>query len=679
VNYLLRNIVLIVLILYIKPLFAISSDWASSDVSKVRVISPYTAINDQKELTLGLEYKLNKGWKTYWKSPGDGGFAQNINWKNSKNIKNLYIEWPTPKKFEILGLNSIGYENKVLFPLVIEIINPNEDISLDLELNYLVCNNICIPGDARIFFDIPSGKGQTTSFHFDIEKAKSLLPQNNKNLTSLESLNVEAFKKNKSVVIKIIASTHEIFNNPKIFLHTFFGLPVVEEQRKYSMDLSEISSSFSFDKELFIKDEFEVEIVFVNNDLSYIFKDEVKLKKINNFQILDSVILFYFSSALLGGLILNFMPCVFPILSIKLLRFLQTDKKTVRVSFFTTSLGIITSFVLLALMFFIFKIINIDISWGMQFQQPYFLMMIFLILAIFMMSMFDLFQFRLPQIFSSLIFIDSYKTKFGKDFFNGFFATLLATPCSAPFIGTAVTFAFTQSSFVLFGIFIFMGIGMSSPYLLVTMFPFIINFLPKPGKWMIYVRYFLGFLLLLTIIWILSILNNFFNIYFLIILPLLFIVTFILLKTKIFKFIPIVIFIFIFYNLPLFEIFKKNNSNNLDDNWIDLFSVKIDDLIQTDQIVFLDITADWCATCKFNKINVLNSKKIKKLFKNNNTILLQADWTKPDKRINNFLNQYNKFGIPFNILISQSYPEGIIFSELLSEKDIIDGFNKINE
>ena len=201
--------------------------------------------------------------------------------------------------------------------------------------------------------------------------------------------------------------------------------------------------------------------------------------------------IYYVLISLIAGLILNVMPCVFPVLSIKLMSVLSSEKNNTIVSFITTAFGIITSFLLLGMMFIILQYFNISIAWGMQFQQPYFLIFITLIVFLFMMNMFGQFEINLPHTLSNLNVIGSSNKFFLKDFFNGFFATLMATPCSAPFVGTAITAAFTQNNMTGMSIFLFMGIGMSLPYLVFALFPKLIKFLPKPGKWMIYVKYFL--------------------------------------------------------------------------------------------------------------------------------------------------------------------------------------------
>ena len=657
--------------------FAISSDWSVSETSKVRLISPYSQ-NDAKNLLIGLEYEMEPGWKTYWKSPGDGGFAQSISWENSTNVKNVNILWPTPIEFEILGLTSLGYQNNIIFPLEVEIEDELQNTSLNLHVSFLICEDICIPGDARIFLNIPSGEKKLTDNYFNLERALSFLPEKDFNSSYLKNINANIYKNTNYSIIQVQFESDKVFVNPNIYLHTPFGLPVVKNSITYSKDNKFITAEFKFDNDLIAEEKFPLEIII--KDKNHNFQKLLNLQTGNNSLNSDNnnTYIYYLLISLLAGLILNVMPCVFPILSIKLMSIFNTDQHNARVSFLTTAFGIISSFVLLGFIFLLLQYLQVSISWGMQFQQPYFLVVITLIMFLFMMNMFGQFEITLPNKLSNIGFFGASNNKYLKDFFNGFFATLMATPCSAPFVGTAITAAFTQSYVMSISIFFLMGFGMSLPYLLIACFPKLINFIPKPGKWMIYVKYFLGLLLLATVIWLSNILLNFFNYNFIILCLILFLVLSYRQKIPYLKnTITFIVLLTIFSSSSL-RIFQQNLIFQYDKDWLNFFEVDINQVVQNDQIVFLDITADWCATCQFNKVNVLNSDSVKSLFKDNNMSLIRADWTRPNEKINIFLEKYDRFGIPFNAIFSKNFPNGILLSELLSEKEIVKAINRIN-
>jgi suppressor for copper-sensitivity B len=669
---LLRPFIYIVFVsFFCTNVIALSGDWSIGDSSKVRLISPYSQ-NNNKELLIGLEYEMDPGWKTYWKSPGDGGFAQNISWENSSNVNHLEVLWPTPREFEILGLTSLGYQNNVIFPLKLEITDESQDTFVNLHVNFLICKEICIPGDARVFIDIPAGNKEFTDNFFIMERALSFLPNNNFNSSYIKNINASVYKDN----VKIIAETDKSFFNTNIFLHTPFGLPVVKNSLIYSSNNKFITAEFKYESDLISKEQFPLEIIIQDANHNFINILDVQVKNILPPPKSNNNYIYYILISLLGGLILNVMPCVFPILSIKLMSVFSSEQTNARVSFFTTAFGIIFSFIILGLIFLFLQYFKFSISWGMQFQQPYFLIFITLVIFLFMMNMFNQFEIYLPSRISNFIPLNN--NLYLKDFFNGFFATLMATPCSAPFVGTAITAAFTQNYLIGMNIFLFMGIGMSSPYLLVASFPKLVNFLPKPGKWMVYVKYCLGLLLLATVIWLSNILLNFFNLSFLTLSLILFLILSYRKKISYFKnIITFLVILGIFY-LPSVKILQNNSTLKYDEKWLNFFEVDINQLLNKDEVIFLDITADWCATCQFNKVNVLNSNKIIKLFKENNVFLVRADWTRPNQKINVFLEKYERFGIPFNAFFSKKFPNGILLSELLSEKEIITAINQIN-
>ena len=678
VTKLLKIAIILALGLFSPAGYSLSSDWAISEKSKVRLISPTTASNNNNQLILALEYELEEEWKTYWKSPGGGGFPQKIIWNNSSNVKDIKILWPEPIEFEILGLKSIGYKDKVIFPLIVDIEDNQKQTNLNLNINYLVCRDICIPGNADIFLDLPSGDGEYTDYFFEIEKVLSTTLNNNIDFTPISNFSFKAIENNNSVIFDIEISTTSFFDDPKIFIHTPFGLPVVEPINNYSLDFQKLKTSFNFRLDQFNEKKFPIEIFFYDNNHSFKVEKNVEIENVDKNISTNNSLLYLLLISLLGGFILNLMPCVFPVLSLKLLSVINTEDKKIKSSFFITVLGIITSFLILGSFFAILKQINISISWGMQFQEPYFLMFILTIISMFFLNTLGLFQINLPSFLFSSKILNSGNNFYTKNFFNGFFATLLATPCSAPYLGTAVTAAFTQSTTYLFLIFFFMGIGMSLPYLIIAFFPGLISFLPRSGKWMIYFKYFLSILLFITIVWLLSILNNYFNYFFIVTFTVLLILISAILKFRIYQTPLIISLIIIFFLTPYLNSFQKINEENYkSNNWLDFNSKSIPEIIANNEIVFLDITADWCITCKFNKINVLNSKTVSDFFDSQEVTLIKADWTQPNEKINKFLKKYNKFGIPFNAFYSSKFPEGIVMNEILTEKQIFETYNKV--
>ena len=255
-----------------------SSDWSVSETSKLRLISPYSQ-NDSKNILIGLEYQMEPGWKTYWKSPGDGGFAQTISWDNSTNVKNVNILWPTPIEFEILGLTSLGYQNDVIFPLEIELEDKFKNTFLNLHVNFLICKEVCIPGDATLFLEIPSGEKKLTDNYFNLEKALSLLPEEDFNSSYIKEINLKTFSDDKRSTFQLQFKSDKVFYNPKIFLHSPFGLPVVKNSISYSNDNKRITTDFNFDKKLISENKFPLEIII--KDKNHNFKQVLDVQMQN--------------------------------------------------------------------------------------------------------------------------------------------------------------------------------------------------------------------------------------------------------------------------------------------------------------------------------------------------------------------------------------------------------------
>ena len=257
-----------------------------------------------------------------------------------------------------------------------------------------------------------------------------------------------------------------------------------------------------------------------------------------------------------------------------------------------------------------------------------------------------------------------------KEFLGGVFSTLLATPCSAPFLGTAVGFSMLGSPIIIISIFFFISIGFSIPYILCILFPNIIKVIPKPGEWMIKFRFFLGFLLLLSTGWLLNLLE----------LNLIFIFVFLsiiliasIIKGKFKKQLFFISFTIILLSSTVSYLNKSKE--NL--KWEKFNESNVYDYIKKNEIVFLDVTADWCITCQINKITTINSKKINRIFLENEIKLIQADWTKKDPKILEFISKFGRFGIPVNIIFSKKFNEGILLPEILSQDILTKDLRKV--
>jgi len=394
--------------------------------------------------------------------------------------------------------------------------------------------------------------------------------------------------------------------------------------------------------------------------------------------------------ALLGGFILNFMPCVLPVLSLKVMSLIKQSKKNhgqqAKKGFFITGLGILASFLLLALLTIILKESGQAFGWGIHFQNPHFLLFVFLVLVAFSASLCGIFEIDLPSGLGTWLIGHEGKGKI-KDFLSGVFATLLATPCSAPFVGTALSFALARNIEDIFLVFFCLGLGFASPYFLVASLPQRYIFLPKPGVWMVWVQTILGVFLALTALWIGWILTFHIPLWALVLSTSLALIALSLfwikhhrkptLKAWAFAAPLFLLAWSLSWVIPNEPTHKLESASPTLEIWQPFDPDAINALVNQGKIVFVDATAEWCVTCAVNKNLVINDPHITTLLARPDVIAMRADWTRQDPRITEFLQAYGRYGIPFNIVFGPKNSEGIPLPEILTLDAVQDAFKKV--
>ena len=328
------------------------------------------------------------------------------------------------------------------------------------------------------------------------------------------------------------------------------------------------------------------------------------------------------------------------------------------------------SFIALAFMAIVFKFLGKEIGWGMHFQSETFLFFFSILLLFFSLNLLGFFEIFLPdKILKSLQ--STSKNEYKNAFFTGTFATLLATPCSAPFLGTAIGFAFSQSNFSIMITFIILSMGFALPYIILMFSPKIINFFPKPGRWMNYLKFFLGLLVLLSSLWLFSmVFENYKTIFIIFLLISSLSLNKLLGKKKIF--LQIILPIFLFSTFW----FSFNEDKN---SWLTFEENKLSNFVKYNNLILVDITADWCITCQVNKFTTLNRENMISFLERNDVILFQADWTDKNDDILNYMKSFNRFGVPLNIVYGPKNKKGVVLSEILSEKIIKAAIQEVSE
>jgi suppressor for copper-sensitivity B len=386
--------------------------------------------------------------------------------------------------------------------------------------------------------------------------------------------------------------------------------------------------------------------------------------------------------AFIGGLILNIMPCVLPVLSIKIMSMVkstQLSKSKVRSSFFYTVMGILFSFMILAGFVVMLKTFGQTVSWGMQFQEPAFLIFLAIVVTIFAANQFGYFEVSLSGGLSNKI-NDKINAKGGNNsnignFLTGSFATLLATPCTAPFLSTAIAFALGSGADYIFLVFLFMGLGLAFPYILIMVAPSLIKIFPKPGAWMSKVKVILGILLILTSLWLVYVFAGNSGVYSatLLLFCLLFLFFFLrFYKTrnlsKVRSMLTVIYISAVTFVIPIYFANIHQEAATSRSDWLKFETGLIEKLVDDGNVVFVDVTADWCLTCKFNKARVVNP--MHQYFDNEKIKLIKADFTKPSKLINEYLSKNDAYAIPFNKVYGPAAKDGIKLPTILTEDSI---------
>ena len=678
--------------------YSASSEWQREEQVAVRLISAFDSVGGVKSVPFGLHFKLQHGWKIYWRSPGDAGLPPRLRWNGSSNIESVTIRWPIPQRFSVLGLQTLGYLDEVVLPIDIKLIEPGA-ATLKLQLEYLICEKICIPYVAAFELQLPAGKLKLSEHSNLLGRYRAKVPRNDDIYgLSFESAIVR-MNGEKKHEITFLARAKDAFTMPDVFIEgpagSFFGKPkVMVSQDEKTAELRVEAGGIS--RSNLEKDGLVVTLVDGNRSIEAKLHPNFKLTKIKDTtsagQESDFGLLIIAIFALIGGLILNVMPCVLPVLSIKILGILGNagkDTRAVRLGFLASAAGIIFSFVILAAGLMLVKASGNSIGWGIQFQQPVFLSFLCVVLGLFACNLFGMFEVRLPSRIGNLVSIRLQGDSFTKNFLIGALAALVATPCSAPFLGTAIGFALSQGWFEILLIFVFLGIGLAFPYLVVAVFPGMASVLPRPGSWMILVKYFLGFVLLATVTWLLFIIANLIGAAGAAVLgALIFTMGVFLALGKTWSpalgrssgaIVSIICLTAIFLPTIWGPVTRSNKDGiySATKGWGAFNTMKIQKLVAEGKTVLVDVTADWCITCQLNKRLVLDSREVVTALRSGSVIGMRADWTRPNDAISRYLESFGRYGIPFNVIYGPAKPNGVVLPELLTNNSLKEVFDQV--
>ncbi len=672
-----------------------ASDWARTDQTAVRLVSASDGVGQAESLPVGLQFELEPGWKTYWRTPGDAGLPVTVSWEGSENLAGADMSWPAPHRFTLFGLDTFGYEKEVVFPIEVKPQRRGEPVRLRAQVNYLVCETICIPYAAQLALDLPAGPPVPTKFAQLIDRYVARVPgDGTAHGLALESLGIAT--QGEGQRLEVTARSIFPFESPDLIVEApaglYFGAPAVEVTENGHH--ARLSLPVFTDEGAPPLSEASLTLTLVDGvrGLEQVVTPATGLPVTNGLPpaplppIPSGSLAFMLLLALLGGLILNLMPCVLPVLSLKLLGLVGHGgghMAAVRASFLASAAGVVTMFLVLAGALASLKSAGLAIGWGIQFQQPLFLTAMVLLLTLFACNLWGWFEIPLPAWLGRLGPRDKaagQQTSLAGSFVTGALATLLATPCSAPFLGTAVGFALAHGLREILAIFGAIGFGLALPYLLVAALPGLATRLPRPGRWMVVLRAALGLALAATSVWLLTILAAQRG-------P----VTALLvaglmvaaagaiwarrrLPQELRLASPAAVVLLAAAALlapgraPDPQSPAEIDAAGL---WQRFDPARIPVLLAEGKRVFVDVTADWCITCEVNKRLVLRDAEVVAVLSAPDIVAMRADWTRPDADIAHYLASFGRYGIPFNAVYGPNSASGVALPELLTKGDVL--------
>ena len=596
---------------------------------------------------LAINFKMDEGWHTYWSNPGDSGGPLEVSWDYPEGVIIEDVSWPTPKLIPYPPLITYGYEDEVNFVFKV-FKNPSSIIeNIKAKVDFLICADICIPESALLEIKLPLKASQP-----EIEKGLANLPS--------KQLKVNAYNEEEFILIDF--RHDEPIRNAYFFSDdNKFNYPEKHQLKKqssntYRMYLPKNHSSIS-----------SFSGVLKINDVGYFINANVANVAINNSDSYSISLYQAILFALLGGIILNLMPCVFPVIAIKALSFVAGGDNNSRIHGISYTGGVLFTFLAIASVLFLFKQAGESLGWGFQLQIPEvvgFLAIIMAFLGFILLSNVNIgFSFTDKNVANK----DSLFTSFS----TGALAVILASPCTAPFMGAALGYAIIQSSSISFAIFGALGLGFAIPYLVLSFNPKLINLLPKPGQWMETFKQLMAFPMFATSIWLVWVfaqqtgINDQLTLWLLLLmvgLGVWVMSTF----SKFYISVMLIMTMSIFAGLASIK-----GINNSDTKMLNLTENFEQELRKEGKPYFINFTAAWCITCKVNENTTLNKKSVKDFFKKNDVTYIEIDWTNRNADITKLLANYNRSGVPLYIFWTPGSDSPKVLPAILNESMIL--------
>jgi thiol:disulfide interchange protein len=639
------------------------------------------SMEPNNSILVGLEFELNKGWHTYWKNPGDAGGEASVVWELPLGFTASEILWPGPDPIPVEPLMTFGYEDRVTLLTKISTSSiASFPANISAQVSWYTCKDICIPQDASVDILITKGPLINSRDSSHLASVNKELPEEFPGTYRVEYLNEKYYLQAELTDSKSIESAY--------YFPEKYGITSYSEKQSLEVNDKNISLEIIPAKPSIQHDSFTgvLNIKDPQGD-NYYFIDQKLPNSIESGSMTDLSILTAIFFAFLGGLILNVMPCVFPILSIKILNFVEQSegsRKLMMQHGITFTAGVLVTFLSIAGLLLLLKSGGESIGWGYQLQSPLMVtLLIYLFVAIGIVFMSSL---VLGSGLASLSLMTRGYQDLTGSFLTGVLAVIVASPCTAPFMGSALGIALLQPGLSSIAIFVSLGLGFATPYLILSFSPSLLAFLPKPGPWMENLKQFMAFPMWGSALWLTWVLSGQVKneTVMLVLLGALLIAISLWLIEKIqtsegllswfIKTVAVSLVGLALWIAPTSYADTAGDEVSSEDVYS---QAVLDNLLNKQKLVFLNFTADWCITCKVNEAVSLKRKSVKLALKNKEITYLKADWTRKDPIIAKKLAEFGRTGVPLYLLYSSS-GEPKILPELLTEETLLGYIDELN-
>ena len=630
-----------------------------ADVSLIKVSN----ISDPDKNLIGIKMDMQKNWHTYWKNPGDSGGPIKVQWNTESNLKINDIQWPAPQLIPYEPLMTYGYKDFVIFPFKYTKTNKKDSL-VEVNIDFLICDDICVPEKAFIKTSLSQISEDSLLLKWNQEVPSIVLPVLAK--INDDFIELRFSKKNEINLINFFIENENVVNHAQKQI-------LKEEENNWLLKVPLIDD---YEEPENIKG-----VLSINNSINYLV--DVDLDKPNSDLSITFIQAIIF--AFIGGLILNLMPCVFPIISLKILSFVSLgneSKRKIRLHALSFCLGVLASFILIGITLIALKQTGNYLGWGFQLQSPIIVGMLSILM--FIIGVILLTDINIGNSFTKLGSLGS--DKFSGSFLTGVLAVIVASPCTAPFMGAALGYALIQPSAVTIPIFTSLGLGFAAPYLALSLSPGLINKLPKPGQWMIILKEFFAFPMFATalwLIWVFSLQTNT-DLTISLLISLLVISVLFWLITKFKSGIKrltawiLILSVIILEGQQIISFdnsLDEDNSSQIKYSNYQMWSPDIEQKYKDEnQAYLINFTAAWCITCQANDKIALSRPKIQDYFDENNIKYIVADWTNKNSEILQALELYERNGVPLYVYWKPGMSESTILPAILTEQILLDSF-----